>query len=64
MRALVLAVLLFLLSASGAYAWAWPVQGPVLVGFVFDASHPYAGGQHRADPAHQPRHSHYSARLS
>jgi len=47
MRALILAVLLFLLSASGAYAWTWPVQGPVLVGFVFDASHPYAGGQHR-----------------
>jgi len=46
-RALVLVVLLFLLWAPGAYAWTWPVQGPVLVGFVFDAGHPYAGGQHR-----------------
>ncbi|MDE3191599.1 MAG: peptidoglycan DD-metalloendopeptidase family protein, partial [Acidobacteriota bacterium] len=46
-RALVLVVLLFLLWAPGAYAWTWPVQGPVLLGFVFDASHPYAGGQHR-----------------
>src|SRR5581483_11471771 len=47
MRALVLAVLLFLLPASSAYAWTWPAQGPVLLGFVFDPSHPYAGGQHR-----------------
>lgn len=46
-RALVLVVLLVLLWAPGAYAWTWPVQGPVLLGFVFDPSHPYAGGQHR-----------------
>ena len=46
-RSLVLVVLLFLLWAPGAYAWTWPVQGPVLLGFVFDPSHPYAGGQHR-----------------
>jgi hypothetical protein len=46
-RALVLVVLLFLLWAPGAYAWTWPTQGPVLLGFVFDSSHPYAGGQHR-----------------
>src|SRR5579864_6326189 len=47
MRPLVLVVLLFLLWAPGASAWTWPVQGPVLLGFVFDPSHPYAGGQHR-----------------
>ena len=46
-RPLVLAAVLFLLWAPGAYAWTWPVQGPVLLGFVFDPSHPYAGGQHR-----------------
>jgi hypothetical protein len=46
-RPLVLVVLLFLLWAPGAYAWTWPVQGPVLLGFDFDPSHPYAGGQHR-----------------
>ena len=47
MRRLALVVLLFLLWAPGAYAWSWPVQGPVLLGFTFDSSHPYAGGQHR-----------------
>jgi hypothetical protein len=46
-RPLVLVALLFLLSAPGAYAWTWPVQGPVLLGFAFDPNHPYAGGQHR-----------------
>ena len=47
MRRLALVVLLFLLWAPGAYAWSWPVQGPVLLGFTFDPAHPYAGGQHR-----------------
>jgi hypothetical protein len=47
MRRLALVVLLFLLWAPGAYAWSWPVQGPVLLGFSFDPGHPYAGGQHR-----------------
>jgi len=47
MRRLALVVLLFLLWAPDAYAWSWPVQGPVLLGFTFDPSHPYAGGQHR-----------------
>jgi hypothetical protein len=47
MRPLVLAVVLFLLWVPGAYAWTWPVEGPVLLGFVFDPSHPYAAGQHR-----------------
>ena len=46
-RPLVLAAVFFLLWAPGAYAWTWPVQGPVLLGFAFDPSHPYAGGQHR-----------------
>ena len=47
MRRLALVVLLFLLWAPGAYAWTWPVQGPVLLGFSFDSGQPYAGGQHR-----------------
>ncbi len=47
MRRLALVVLLFLLWAPGAYAWSWPVEGPVLLGFTFDPNHPYAGGQHR-----------------
>ena len=47
MRRLAFVVLLFLLWAPGAYAWTWPAQGPVLLGFNFDSSHPYAGGQHR-----------------
>jgi len=47
MRRLAFVVLLFLLWAPGAYAWTWPAQGPVLLGFTFDPSHPYAGGQHR-----------------
>src|ERR1700752_1764416 len=40
-------VVLFLLWAPGAFAWTWPAQGPVLLGFAFDPNHPYAGGQHR-----------------
>ena len=40
-------VLLFLLWTPGAFAWTWPAQGPVLLGFTFDPNHPYAGGQHR-----------------
>ena len=44
MRRLALVVLLFLLWAPGAYAWTWPVQGPVLLGFSFDSGQPYAGG--------------------
>src|SRR5436305_1590977 len=47
MRRLALVVLFFLLWAPGAYAWSWPVQGPVLLGFSFDPGQPYAGGQHR-----------------
>src|SRR5947209_4509719 len=35
------------LPAASAKAWTWPVDGPVLRPFVFDAAHPYAGGQHR-----------------
>lgn len=33
--------------APAAYAWSWPVQGPVLQPFTYDESHPYASGQHR-----------------
>ncbi len=32
---------------TGARAWTWPVDGPVLRPFAFDHAHPYAGGQHR-----------------
>src|SRR5207248_2100557 len=35
------------LPAASAQAWTWPVDGPVLRPFAFDATHPYAGGQHR-----------------
>src|SRR5579864_8629653 len=47
MRRIALVVFLLLLWAPAAYAWTWPVQGPVLVGYSFDHDHPYAGGQHR-----------------
>ncbi len=38
---------MLLVSAPAAYAWSWPVQGPVLQPFAYDESHPYAAGQHR-----------------
>ena len=40
-------VLVLLAWAPAAYAWSWPVQGPVLQPFTYDESHPYASGQHR-----------------
>ena len=42
-----LVVLALLVWAPAAYAWSWPVQGPVLQPFAYDESHPYASGQHR-----------------
>jgi hypothetical protein len=44
-----LAVLLFVFGvwAPAAYAWSWPVQGPVVEPFSYDEAHPYASGQHR-----------------
>jgi murein DD-endopeptidase MepM/ murein hydrolase activator NlpD len=42
-----LVVLVLLVWAPAAYAWSWPVQGPVLQPFAYDESHPYASGQHR-----------------
>ena len=33
--------------APVAGAWTWPVEGPVLQPFVFDAATPYAAGEHR-----------------
>jgi Peptidase family M23 len=44
-----LAVLLivFLIWTPAAYAWSWPVQGPVLQPFSYDEAHPYDSGQHR-----------------
>jgi hypothetical protein len=47
LRRLVLIVVVFLVWTPVAYAWSWPVRGPVLQGFVYDESHPYAAGQHR-----------------
>jgi Peptidase family M23 len=46
-RRLVLALVIFLMWAPAAYAWSWPVQGPVLQAFSYDEAHPYAAGQHR-----------------
>ena len=43
---IVFALLVFLVLAPSASAWAWPVDGPVLRPFV-DGGDPYAGGQHR-----------------
>jgi hypothetical protein len=40
-------VLVLLAWAPAAYAWSWPVQGPVLQPFAYDESHPYVSGQHR-----------------
>jgi hypothetical protein len=44
-----LAILLFVFLAwtPTAYAWSWPVQGPVVQPFAYDEAHPYAAGQHR-----------------
>jgi hypothetical protein len=45
-RIAALVVLLMSVWASPASAWSWPVEGPVVRGFVL-GSDPYAGGQHR-----------------
>lgn len=44
-----LAILLgvFLVWTPAAYAWSWPVEGPVVQQFSYDEAHPYAAGQHR-----------------
>ena len=42
-----LALIAFLVWTPAAFAWSWPVQGPVLKPFSYDAAHPYASGQHR-----------------
>ncbi len=47
LRRIGLPLLVFLAWTPAAYAWSWPVQGPVLQPFAYDESHPYAGGQHR-----------------
>src|SRR5207245_9569933 len=47
MRVLVLGVVTALLLVPSASAWTWPADGPVLRGFSFSASNPYAAGQHR-----------------
>lgn len=46
-RRLLIALFLFLAWTPAAYAWSWPVQGPVLRQFSYDEAHPYAAGQHR-----------------
>jgi peptidase M23-like protein len=44
---IVVPLVLLLAWAPAAYAWSWPVQGPVLQPFAYDEAHPYASGQHR-----------------
>jgi Peptidase family M23 len=46
-RRLALVLFIFLAWTPAAYAWSWPVQGPVLTPFAYDEAHPYAAGQHR-----------------
>ncbi|HEX4323782.1 MAG TPA: peptidoglycan DD-metalloendopeptidase family protein [Gaiellaceae bacterium] len=46
-RRLALILVVFLAWTPAAYAWSWPVQGPVLQAFSYDEAHPYASGQHR-----------------
>jgi hypothetical protein len=46
-RRLAFVLFLFLAWTPAAYAWSWPVQGPVLHPFVYDEAHPYVAGQHR-----------------
>jgi Peptidase family M23 len=46
-RRLALLLFVFLAWTPAAYAWSWPVQGPVLHPFAYDEAHPYAAGQHR-----------------
>ena len=46
-RRLAIPLLVFLAWTPAAYAWSWPVQGPVLRQFSYDEAHPYAAGQHR-----------------
>jgi hypothetical protein len=46
-RRLAILVFVFLAWTPAAYAWSWPVQGPVLQPFSYDEAHPYASGQHR-----------------
>ena len=47
MSRLALPLIAFLAWTPSAFAWSWPVQGPVLRPFVYDESHPYTSGQHR-----------------
>ncbi len=46
-RFLLPVLLAFQVGVSPALAWTWPVDGPVLRPFAFEARTPYAGGQHR-----------------
>jgi MYXO-CTERM domain-containing protein len=46
-RRLAVLLFVFLAWAPAAYAWSWPVEGPVLQPFAYDEAHPYAAGQHR-----------------
>ncbi len=47
MRRLLLVLVVSLVWVAPAGAWTWPVDGPVLLEFSFDPTHPYAAGQHR-----------------
>jgi hypothetical protein len=46
-RRIALPAVLFLSWTPAAHAWSWPLQGPVLEPFAYDAAHPYVAGEHR-----------------
>ena len=46
-RRLALLLFVFLVWTPAAYAWSWPVHGPVVQPFSYDEAQPYASGQHR-----------------
>jgi hypothetical protein len=43
----VVLLVVVLVWTPAAFAWSWPVEGPVLQPFSYDAAQPYAAGQHR-----------------
>lgn len=46
-KLVVVVLVAFLVWTPAAFAWSWPVEGPVLQPFSYDAAQPYAAGQHR-----------------
>src|SRR5438094_385535 len=56
-RRLAILAFVFLAWTPAAYAWSWPVQGPVLRPFAYDESQPASTGAASALPASKPAHS-------